>query len=144
MLDSRTLAIPDRPGNKAIDTFRNLVERPGIGVLFLVPGVREVLRVNGDAFVTDDPDLLDMLAADGKPAVLATIVRVQEVFYQCGKALIRSRMWNPDPGLAEALLGGANFYSAIGAEMGEMATTMGIDVSGLIDITNEHYETTLY
>ncbi|OKH75099.1 MSMEG_1061 family FMN-dependent PPOX-type flavoprotein [Mycolicibacterium sp.] len=144
VLDSRTLAIPDRPGNKAIDTFRNLVERPGIGVLFLVPGVREVLRVNGDAFVTDDPDLLDMLAADGKPAVLATIVRVQEVFYQCGKALIRSRMWNPDPGLAEALLGGANFYSAIGAEMGEMATTMGIDVSGLIDITNEHYETTLY
>lgn len=144
VLDSRTLAIPDRPGNKAIDTFRNLVERPGIGVLFLVPGVREVLRVNGDAFVTDDPNLLDMLAADGKPAVLATIVRVQEVFYQCGKALIRSRMWNPDPGLAEALLGGANFYSAIGAEMGEMATTMGIDVSGLIDITNEHYETTLY
>jgi hypothetical protein len=144
VLDPNTLVIPDRPGNKAIDTFRNLDGHPGIGVLFLVPGVREVLRINGDAFVTDEHELLDMLSADGKPALLATIVRVHEVFYQCGKALIRSNMWNPDRTLADALLSGANFYCALGAEMGNKADEMGIDVSGLVSITDEHYETTLY
>ncbi|WP_198407058.1 MSMEG_1061 family FMN-dependent PPOX-type flavoprotein [Nocardia terpenica] len=144
VLDPWTLAIPDRPGNKGIDTFRNLVERPGVGLLFLVPGVRETLRINGNAFVTDEPDLLRSLAADGKPALLATVVRVEEVFYQCGKALIRSHLWNPDLELAAALLLDGNFYCAAGAEMGHKAAAMGVSLGEVASTAEEHYETTLY
>lgn len=144
VLDPWTLAIPDRPGNKAIDTFRNLAERPGVGLLFLVPGLRETLRINGDAFVTDEPGLLERLAADGKPAQLATIVRVHEVFYQCGKALIRSHMWEPDTALADALLLGGNFYRAAGAEAGQKAHDMGINLGEIGLMAEEHYQSTLY
>ncbi|MGV9802070.1 hypothetical protein ACWDTP_28895 [Mycobacterium sp. NPDC003449] len=68
--------------------------------------------MNGDAFVTDDPELLEMLSADGKPAVLATIVRIREVFGQCGKAVIRAKLWESDSrGLAEAATVGGDFYT---------------------------------
>jgi PPOX class probable FMN-dependent enzyme len=95
VLDQRTLAIPDRPGNKLADSFCNLAENPGIGLLFLVPGVREVLRVNGRAYPTDEPDVLARMQVDGKEAELALVVEVAEAFFHCGRALIRSRLWDP-------------------------------------------------
>ena len=96
ILDDRTLAIPDRPGNNRADSLRNLLENPAIGLLFVVPGLTETLRVNGTATLTTDPELLDrMLVRDRRP-VLAIVVDVAEAFLHCGKAMIRSRLWDPD------------------------------------------------
>lgn len=96
VLDDTTLLIPDRPGNRRVDTMLNVSENPGVGLLFLVPGVNETLRVNGLARMTADPELLKPLAAQGKEPVAGLFVQVEEVYFHCGKALIRSRLWNPD------------------------------------------------
>lgn len=95
VLDDRTLALPDRPGNKMADSFHNLAENDGIGLLFLVPGVRETLRVNGRAYPTDEPDVLARMQTEAKRPELALVVEVAEVFFHCGRALIRSRLWDP-------------------------------------------------
>ncbi|MEC3997100.1 MSMEG_1061 family FMN-dependent PPOX-type flavoprotein [Actinacidiphila sp. DG2A-62] len=95
VLDERTLAIPDRPGNNLADSFRNLAENDGIGLMFIVPGMREVLRINGRAYPTDEADVLARMQTEGKSALLAIIVDVEEVFFHCGRALIRSRLWDP-------------------------------------------------
>lgn len=96
VLDDRTLAIPDRVGNKRIDSLRNVVDHPGVGLLFFVPGIDETVRVNGTAQVSADPALLESLAAQGKIPSSALVVSVTEAFYHCGKALIRSKLWDPD------------------------------------------------
>lgn len=95
VLDDRTLAIPDRPGNKLADSFRNLAENDGIGLMFVIPGMREVLRVNGHAYPTDEPDVLARMRTEGKDAELAIVVEIAEIFSHCGRALIRSRLWDP-------------------------------------------------
>ncbi|GAA0983975.1 pyridoxamine 5'-phosphate oxidase family protein [Acrocarpospora macrocephala] len=95
VLDDRTLAIPDRPGNRLADSFRNLAENDGIGLLFLVPGVRETLRVNGRAYPTDEPDVLVRMQTEARQPALALVVEVAEVYLHCGRALIRSRLWDP-------------------------------------------------
>jgi PPOX class probable FMN-dependent enzyme len=94
--DDRTLLIPDRKGNKLAFGFRNLLETRRIGLLFLVPRIRETLRVNGSAEITRDPALLARLSAQGSPALLCTRVQIEECFLHCGKALIRSQLWQPD------------------------------------------------
>jgi len=94
--DERTLLLPERPGNKLAYGFRNLIENPRIGLLFAVPGVRETLRVNGTAQITRDPALLERLAARGRSALLVTRVAVEESFFHCGKAFIRSEAWKPE------------------------------------------------
>ncbi len=95
VLDERTLALPDRPGNKIADSFRNIAENDGVGLLFFVPGMRETLRVNGSAYVTDDPDVLARMRTEAKAPMLAIVVDVAEVYFHCGRALIRSRLWDP-------------------------------------------------
>src|SRR3569833_2940333 len=89
------LALPDRPGNKIADSFRNIAENDGVGLLFFIPGVREVLRVNGSAYVTDDPDVLARMRTDAKAPIFAIIVEVAETYFHCGRALLRSRLWDP-------------------------------------------------
>ncbi|MYW01615.1 MSMEG_1061 family FMN-dependent PPOX-type flavoprotein [Streptomyces sp. SID3343] len=96
VLDERTLAMPDRPGNKLADSFDNLAENDGVGLLFLVPGVREVLRVNGRAYPSDEPDVLARMHVEGKAPPMALIIKVVEAYFHCGRALIRSRLWDPD------------------------------------------------
>ena len=93
ILDDRTLAIPDRPGNKRADTLTNVLRNPQVGLLFLIPGVRETLRVNGSATVVRDPELLQLLAVNDRPALFATVVTVQEAFLHCAKCMIRSKLW---------------------------------------------------
>lgn len=95
VLDEHTLALPDRPGNKIADSFRNLAENDGVGLCFLVPGVREVLRVNGSGYVTDEPDVLVRMRTEAKQPELAIVVEVAEAYFHCGRALIRSRLWDP-------------------------------------------------
>jgi PPOX class probable FMN-dependent enzyme len=96
VLDDATLAIPDRRGNNRVDTLLNVVENPRVGLLFLVPGVRETLRVNGRARISTEPDLLAGMPAQGRLPSSALVVAVEEVFFHCGKALIRSALWNPE------------------------------------------------
>ena len=94
--DERTLLIPDRPGNRLVMGHRNILANPHVGLLFVVPGTDETLRVNGRAELTRDPALLEALAARGRPAVLALRVTVEECFFHCGKAFIRSALWKPE------------------------------------------------
>ncbi len=94
--DERTLIIPDRPGNKLAYGHLNVIDNAQVGILFMIPGTPETLRVNGRAELTSDPALLEQLAARGKPAILAIRVHVDECFFHCAKAFIRSELWQPD------------------------------------------------
>lgn len=96
VLDDNTLAIPDRPGNNRLDTLGNLLVDPHVGMVFFVPGVNETLRVNGKALITIDPAVLAPLIALGKTPEAAIVVTVEEAYFQCGKALVRSDLWNPE------------------------------------------------
>jgi len=95
VLDERRLLIPDRPGNRRIDTLSNVQENPNVGLLFLVPGMNETLRVNGTAEITFDQALLAPLAVQGKAPISGLLVTLREAFLHCAKALIRSRLWDP-------------------------------------------------
>jgi len=119
VLDERTLAIPDRTGNRLVQSFENLQENPAVGTLFFVPGLRETLRVNGAGYVTDDADLLRRFDSDGRRARLALVVEVAEVYLHCGKALIRSGLWDPRwQSLADAMCRGIGVFSLREIEKG--------------------------
>ncbi|MEH6581186.1 MAG: MSMEG_1061 family FMN-dependent PPOX-type flavoprotein [Halioglobus sp.] len=94
--DERNLLIPDRPGNKLVQGFRNLITNNGIGVIFIVPTMRETFRIKGTATIRRDPEILEKLGAEGKPALLCIHIKVEECFFHCGKAMIRSHMWKPN------------------------------------------------
>jgi PPOX class probable FMN-dependent enzyme len=95
--DDRTLLIPDRKGNRLIFGLQNILVNPRISVIFLLPGTGETLRVTGVAEITADPEVLEALTDErGKPALLAIRLRVEKAFFHCAKALIRSRLWQPD------------------------------------------------
>ena len=96
VVDDRTLLLPDRPGNRQLDTLTNLLERPYVGLLFFVPGMNETLRINGRAGIATDPELLARLAIRGKPPLSALRVTVEEAYLHCAKALIRARIWEPE------------------------------------------------
>ena len=96
VLDPKTLAVPDRPGNHRADTFLNVLENPHVGLMFVVPQRREVVRVSGTAQVVRDDPLLESMAVEGKVPSLALLVRVQEAMFHCGKSMIRSHMWEPE------------------------------------------------
>jgi uncharacterized protein len=96
VLDERTLLLPERPGNKLADTLTNLLADPRIALLFLIPGVGDSFRVNGTATIVDDPELLAACEVEGKVPKLGLLVRVEEAYTQCSKALIRSDLWNPE------------------------------------------------
>lgn len=95
VLDDTTIAIPDRPGNNRLDTLENVVVNPAVGLLFLIPGVNETLRINGDARITADPALRERLAAEGKLPVTVMVVSIKAVYMHCAKAFMRSELWLP-------------------------------------------------
>ena len=95
--DGRTLYLPDRPGNNRLDTIRNLLSGPGrIGLMFMIPGFDDVLRVNGRASATADPDLLAKFVEFGKTPRLVLMIAVEEAFLHCPKAIMRARLWEAD------------------------------------------------
>ncbi len=107
ILDARTLAMPDRPGNNRVDSLRNVVAAPQVGLLFMVPGVGETLRVNGRARVSLDPELLQRCAVDGKPPRSVLLIEVQSVYFHCAKAIARSNLWDPARHVERSQLPGA-------------------------------------
>ena len=96
ILDDRTLALPDRPGNNRIDGFRNIVRDPRIALLFLIPGVGETLRVNGRAAISIDPELMANFAINGKLPRSVLIVHIESIYFHCSKAIVRSKLWNEE------------------------------------------------
>ncbi len=94
--DDRTLLLPDRPGNNRLDSLTNLTERPEVGLLFMVPGVDETLRVNGTAELRTDADLVARFQVSRRPPAVVLRITVREAYLHCAKALMRSRLWDPD------------------------------------------------
>jgi len=94
VLDDQTLALPERPGNRRADTFTNVLENPHVGLLFVIPGKLETLRVNGRARVVSDTALRERMRVAGKTPALALVVSVEQVFIHCGKCMLRSALWD--------------------------------------------------
>jgi len=95
VLDKRTVALPDRRGNGRIDTLRNVVRDGRLALLFIIPGIGETLRINGRAELTTDPELCESFVMQGKAPTTVMIIRVESVYYQCPKAFVRSKLWDP-------------------------------------------------
>ncbi|MEQ9376071.1 MAG: pyridoxamine 5'-phosphate oxidase family protein [Imperialibacter sp.] len=93
ILSDKVLAIPDRPGNHKADTLTNIIQNPNIGLIFLIPGIKETLRVNGEAKIVTDEKVLELLSCQGKKPGFAIIVTVKEAFMHCAKCIIRSNLW---------------------------------------------------
>jgi uncharacterized protein len=93
--DDRTLMLPDRRGNNRVDSLRNIVRNPQVALLFLIPGVMNTLRVNGRAHLSVEPELLASFAVEDKAPRSVTVITVESVYFQCGRALIRSELWDP-------------------------------------------------
>ncbi len=96
VLDEKTLLLPDRPGNNQVDSLQNIVENPCVGLLFFVPGMNETLRVKGTAEIVTDTELLEPLTVKRRAPLSGLRITVEEAFLHCGRALIRSRLWDPE------------------------------------------------
>lgn len=95
VIDATTIAIPERPGNKRVDGYLNVLQNPHVGTLFLIPGRGDTLRINGTAKILSDADYFDGLAVKGKRPILALEIAIEEVFFHCAKAFLRSDAWDP-------------------------------------------------
>jgi uncharacterized protein len=112
ILSDKLLAIPDRPGNRKADTLRNIIQNPNVGLIFLIPGIKETLRVNGEAKIVRDENILEQLSCQEKTPSFAIIVQVKEAFMHCAKCIIRSNLWGtiddtqerPVPSLGKVLV----------------------------------------
>jgi uncharacterized protein len=96
VLDDRTIAIPERPGNRRADGFHNIIDNPHVGLLYLMPGRGDTLRINGRATLVRDADFFDRMVVKGHRPILAVVVDIDEVFYHCSKAFLRSSLWSPE------------------------------------------------
>jgi uncharacterized protein len=96
VLDDRTIAIPERPGNRRADGFLNILANPHVGLLFLIPGRGDTLRINGQARLLSDADFFDRMTVRGHRPSVAVLVDIAEVFYHCSKAFLRSALWQPE------------------------------------------------
>ena len=96
VLDERTIAIAERPGNRRVDGYQNVITNPHVGLIFLVPGRADTLRINGRARLVSDAPFFDELVVKGHRPILALVVDIDEIFYHCSKAFLRSRLWRPE------------------------------------------------
>ena len=96
VLDDRTIALPERAGNRRADGFHNLLRNPHVGLVYLLPGRGDTLRINGRARLVRDADLLDRMVENGHRPLLAMVVEIEQVFFHCAKAFLRSGLWEPD------------------------------------------------
>ena len=119
--DDTTLIVPDRPGNRRVDSFSNVLRQPGIGLIFFVPAINETLRVNGSARVVTDAALLAPLEAQGKVPATGLLVSITEVFFHCGKALIRAKLWDPSRHVAR------NTFPSLGRIVADQTAVMSVE-----------------
>lgn len=138
VLDDRTLAIPDRPGNGRIDTFLNVIENPAVGLIVLVPGIQETCRISGRGVVTDDAALLAGMAVGHRIPRLALVVEVHEAFVHCGKAVKRSGLWDPARQIDPAT------FPPMGAMLFDQARPSGISRRGTIEMAEADLRHNVY
>ncbi len=136
VLDDRTLLIPDRRGNNRVDSYGNILAAPGVGLIFMVPGIAETLRVNGRARLTQDTTLLEPATVQERTPTLGLLVDVDEAFFHCGKALIRSKLWDPSAQVER------RSFPSLGRIVAEQ--TKGISVAEAEANLEEAYRTRLY
>ena len=117
VLDEVTIAIPERPGNKRVDGYLNVLQRPHVGTLFVIPGRGDTLRINGRARILSDADYFEAMVVQGKRPILALEIAVEEVFFHCAKAFLRSDAWVPDSWDPEAVPSVAQMARAMRADM---------------------------
>ncbi|WP_344620894.1 pyridoxamine 5'-phosphate oxidase family protein [Dactylosporangium salmoneum] len=113
VVDERTIAIPERPGNRRADGFHNILSNPHVGLIFLVPGRRETLRINGRARLLTDAPWFDALVVEGHRPALALVVDIDTIFFHCQKAFMRSKLWKPETWTPEALPTHANLVKSV-------------------------------
>lgn len=129
ILDETTLALPDRPGNRRTDTLTNVLENPHIAMLFMVPGLNEIMRINGRAHLSTDAALLEQLVEKGKQPISVLVIEIDAVYFHCGKAVVRADLWNPEKQLKKGdfpTLGQVNADS-YGADPEEIDTRIADD-----------------
>jgi PPOX class probable FMN-dependent enzyme len=117
IIDESTIAIPERPGNKRVDGYLNVLQRPHVGTLFVVPGRGDTLRINGTATVLADADYFDAMTVKGKRPILALEIAIDEVFFHCPKAFLRSDTWKPETWNPTALPSVAQMVHAIDSKL---------------------------
>jgi hypothetical protein len=137
VVDDDTLLIPDRLGNNRVDSIGNILQHPQVGLIFIVPGLRETLRVNGRAQITIDPTLLGQAAVNGKLPRSGILVTVDEVYFHCGKALIRSDLWNPEKHV------GRKDFPSLGVVIADQIGQK-VEPKEAERMTEENYRTRLY
>jgi PPOX class probable FMN-dependent enzyme len=104
VLDDRTIAIAERPGNRRVDGYRNVIDNPHVGLIFLIPGRDDTLRINGRARLVSDAPFFDDLVVKGHRPLLAMVVEIDELFHHCAKAFLRSKLWEPESWDPEAVV----------------------------------------
>lgn len=135
ILDSKTLAIPDRPGNNRLDSLANIIANPTVGLLFIIPGFDDTLRVNGQASLVTDPALLEAMIVNDRVPKLAIVIKVDEVFMHCAKAFRRSHLWSPEhfqdrremPSLSKIILDQTTGAPSDDAEMRKIDAQLEVD-----------------
>jgi uncharacterized protein len=138
VLSNTVLAIPERNGNNRLDSARNMLENSQVGLIFLIPGVLETLRVNGRARLVQDKTLLESFEVNGKLPKFAVVVDTQEVYLQCGKAFKRSNLWQPESWTA------AQTLTPRGVMLADHASSAGIDQQDMQSLLEEAYKDRLY
>jgi len=119
IIDAATIAIPERPGNKRVDGFLNVLQRPHVGTVFVIPGRGDTLRINGTARIMADAAYFDDMVVDGKRPILAMEIAVEEVFFHCAKAFLRSNAWKPETWNPTSVPTVAQLAKAIRPEMSD-------------------------
>ena len=136
VLDERRLLIPDRIGNNRLDTMANIQANPNVGLIFFVPGMNETLRVNGRATITAEPALLEPLAVQGRAPKTGIVVEVEEAFLHCAKALMRSKLWDPETRIERKT------FPSLGRMIADQIG--GVDVAEADARVEESYRTRMY
>jgi PPOX class probable FMN-dependent enzyme len=103
VLDDTTIAVPERPGNRRADGYRNILANPHVGLLYLLPGRTDTLRINGRARLVRDAEFFDDMVVKGHRPILAIVVEIEQIFYHCAKAFLRSELWRPETWQPDAL-----------------------------------------
>ena len=132
VIDERTIAVPERPGNRRADGFHNILANPHVGLIFLVPGRRETLRINGRARLLADAPWFDDLVVEGHRPIMALVVDIDTIFFHCQKAFMRSKLWKPETWTPEQLPSHATLVKSV------------MDTPETVEELEEYYEESKY
>ena len=137
-MDDTYLIIPERPGNKRCDSLTNILTNPQIGIIFIIPGLKETLRINGKAMISRDEKLLERHHVNGKTPKIAIIVEVEECYIHCAKAFIRSKLWNKETWLS------GNDLPKISQILADHVGNISFTANKISDALKESYKERLY